>query len=156
MGVVSVTGAAFGARDKDKLKTAYFYALKMGIIIELIIAVAVFIFSRHIAYIFTYSKDSARIMDEIIHFLRIMVLLYPTVPLGMLTSAMFRGVGKGKNSLIATLFRTIFLQVPFAYFLGISFTLGLMGIWMGIIAGNIIAVSLTYLWGKYTVDHIIG
>ncbi len=156
MGVVSVTGAAFGSRDKEKLKTAYFYALKMGIIIELIIAVAVFIFSRHIAYIFTYSKDSARIMDEIIHFLRIMVLLYPTVPLGMLTSAMFRGVGKGKNSLIVTLFRTIFLQVPFAYFLGIFFNLGLMGIWMGIIAGNIIAVSLTYLWGKYTVDHIIG
>ncbi len=156
MGVVSVTGAAFGARDKEKLKTAYLYSLKLGIIIELFVAVIVFVFSKQIAYMFTYSEDAARIMDEIIIFLRIMVLIYPTVPLGMLTSAMFRGVGKGKNSLIATLFRTIILQVPFAYLLGIYFNMGLIGVWIGIIAGNIIAVSVTFLWGKYTVNHIIG
>jgi len=156
MGVVSVTGAAFGARDKEKLKTAYLYAIKLGIIIEFFIAVAVFIFSRQISYIFAYSEDSARIMNDIITFLRIMVLIYPTVPLGMLTSALFRGVGKGKNSLIVTLFRTIILQVPFAYFLGIYFHLGLIGVWIGILAGNIIAVSVTFLWGKYTVNHIIG
>lgn len=156
MGVVSVTGAAFGSKDKNKLKTAYFYAIKLGIIIELFIAVIVFIFSKQIAYIFTYSEDAARIMDEIVNFLRVMVVLYPTVPLGMLTSAMFRGVGKGKNSLIVTLFRTIILQVPFAYFLGISFHMGLIGVWIGIIAGNIIAVSLTFIWGRYTVNHILG
>ncbi|MFO7891233.1 MAG: MATE family efflux transporter [bacterium] len=155
MGVVSVTGAAFGARDKYKLKTAFLYSVKVGIIIEFLIAVVVFVFSKQISYIFTYSKDSARIMDELIVFLRIMALIYPTVPLGMLTSAMFRGVGKGKNSLIATLFRTIILQVPFAYYLGIVLQMGLIGIWIGLIAANIIAVIITFLWGMYTVNHII-
>lgn len=155
MGVVSVTGAAFGARDKDKLKTAFLYAVKLGVIIEFLVAVVVFVFSKQISYIFTYSKDSARIMDELIIFLRIMVLIYPTVPLGMLTSAMFRGVGKGKNSLIATLLRTIILQVPFAYYLGIVLQMELIGIWIGLIAANVIAVIITFIWGKYTVNRII-
>ncbi len=156
MGVVSVTAAAYGARDKEKLKTAYYYAIKFGIIIELIVAVIVFIFSKQISYMFAYSEDSARILDELIMFLKIMVLLYPTVPLGMLTSALFRGVGKGKRSLIVTVLRTIILQVPFAYFLGIVLHMGLTGIWIGLISGNIIAVNITFLWGKYTVNHIIG
>jgi putative MATE family efflux protein len=153
-GVVAVTGAAYGARNRKKLKTAYFFAIKIGIIIELAIAVLVALFSKQISFLFTYSKDSAHILDELITFLKILSFLYPTVPMGMLTSAMFRGVGQGKKSLIVTILRTILLQIPAAYFLGITLNLGLAGIWFGLITGNILAVSVTFLWGRHTVNHI--
>lgn len=153
-GVVSVTAAAYGSKDREKLKTAYFYALKLGVFIEFIIAVIIFIFAKQISYIFTYSENSARILNNLITFLKIMVFLYPTVPLGMLTSAMFRGVGKGNYSLIVTIFRTIILQIPAAYIFGIVLDWGLTGIWLGILAGNIIAVNLTFFWGRYTVNNI--
>jgi len=154
-GVVSVTGAAFGAKDKQKLKTAFLYAVKIGVLIELIVGILVAIFSGPISYIFSYSKGASRIQEELVVFLRITAIFYPTVPLGMLTSAMFRGIGKGTRSLIVTILRTIVLQVPMCYLLGITFGLGLNGVWMGIVIGNVAAVALTFYWGTYTVEHVI-
>ncbi|MGD9347425.1 MAG: MATE family efflux transporter [Candidatus Aminicenantes bacterium] len=154
-GVVAVTGAAFGAKNKEKLRTAYLYAVKIGILIELSVGILVAIFAGPISYIFSYSEGSSRIQAELTLFLRIVAILYPTVPLGMLTSAMFRGIGKGTRSLIVTILRTIILQVPISYLLGITFGLGLNGVWIGIVTANLIAVSITFSWGKYTVEHVI-
>ncbi len=154
-GVVAVTGAAFGARNREKLKTAYLYAVKLGILIEIVMAVAIAIFARHVSFIFTYSEGSARILEELVIFLRIMSLLYPMVPLGMLTSAMFRGIGEGKKSLMVTILRTFVLQVPAAYIFGIVLDMGLIGVWWGIIAGNFIAVTVTFLWGRHIIENIL-
>jgi len=154
-GVVSVTGAAFGAQNKEKLKTSFLYAVKIGVLIELGIGILVALFAGHISYIFSYSEKSSRIQDDLINFLRITAIFYPAVPLGMLTSAMFRGIGKGTRSLIVTILRTIILQVPMCYLLGITFGLGLNGVWTGIVAGNVAAVGITFPWGKYTVEHVI-
>jgi Na+-driven multidrug efflux pump len=34
--------------------------------------------------------------------------------------------------------------------------LGLNGVWMGIVIANVVAVSITFSWGKYTVEHVIN
>jgi putative MATE family efflux protein len=154
-GVVAVTGAAFGAKNKEKLKTAYLYAIKIGILIELAVGILVAVFARPISYIFSYSEGASRIQETLVVFLRITAVFYPTVPLGMLTSAMFRGIRKGTRSLIVTILRTIILQVPICYLLGITFGFGLNGVWTGIVAANLLAVSVTFSWGKYTVEHVI-
>ncbi len=154
-GVVSVTGAAFGAKNKEKLRTAFLYAVKIGVLIEMSVGILVAVFASPISYIFSYSKEASRIQEELIVFLRITAIFYPVVPLGMLTSAMFRGIGKGTRSLIVTILRTIILQVPISYLLGITLGLGLNGVWMGIVIANVTAVSVTFSWGKYTVEHVI-
>jgi len=154
-GVVSVTGAAYGAKNKEKLKTAFLYAVKIGVVIELSVGILVALFAGPISYIFTYSKEASRIQADLTEFLRVTSLFYPVVPLGMLTSAMFRGIGKGMRSLIVTLLRTIILQVPISYLLGIPLGLGLNGVWMGIVIANVAAVSVTFYWGKHTVEHVI-
>jgi putative MATE family efflux protein len=154
-GVVSVTGAAFGEKNKQKLKTAFLYAVKIGVLIELSVGILVAIFSGPISYIFSYSKEASRIQEDLVVFLRITAIFFPTVPLGMLTSAMFRGIRKGARSLIVTILRTIILQVPICYLLGITFGLGLNGVWMGIVIANVTAVVVTFSWGKYTVEHVL-
>lgn len=154
MGVTAVTGAAFGARDKGKLKTSYLYAIKIGILIEVVAAVLVVIFAPQVAYIFTYSPDAARIYDDLVVFLRITSAMFVVVPLGMLTSSMFRGVKKGVRSLIVTIMRTIFFQVPFVFLLGIVLDYGLMGIWVGIVLGNLTASVITFAWGKITIENL--
>ncbi len=154
-GVVSVTGAAFGAKNKKKLRTAFLYAVKIGVLIELSVGLLVAIFARPISYIFSYSEEASRIQQDLVVFLRIMAIFYPVVPLGMLTSAMFRGIGKGTRSLIVTVLRTIILQVPISYLLGITLGFGLNGVWTGIVIANVTAVSVTFIWGKYTVEHVI-
>jgi len=154
MSVVAVTGAAFGAKDRDKLKKAYYYAVKLGSAIEFIIGILVLIFANQIAMIFTYSEESSRIYSDLVRFLRIITIIFPTVPLGMLTSAMFRGVGQGFRSLLATILRTVLFQVPLAYLFGIVFNWGLIGVWSGLISANLIAVTATFLWGRHTVNTL--
>lgn len=154
-GVTAVTAAAYGARDGDKLDTAYMYAIKIGIVVEGAVAVAVFVFAPQITSLFTYAGDTHLLAGDITTFLRYTVLFYPTVPLGMLTSAMFRGVNRGVNALVATLIRTVMLQVGTAYLLGLTLGLGLEGVWMGIVGGNIIAaVAVTFPWGRLTVSRL--
>ena len=154
-GVIAVTGAAYGAKNKEKLKTAYLYAVKSGIFLELFIALLVFSFTKEISYIFTYSKEAARISEELINFLKISTLFYLVVPPGILTSAMFRGVNRGTNSLIVTIIRTFVFQIPLAYILATHLGWGLTGIWWGIVLGNVIATIFTFSWGYRTVNRIL-
>jgi putative MATE family efflux protein len=154
-GVIAVTGAAFGAKNKEKLKTAYLYAIRWGIFVELFLAFLVFFFTKEISYIFTYSKEAARISEELIRFLKISTLFYVFVPPGMLTSAMFRGVGKGFDSLIVTIIRTFVFQLPMAYILSVHTGWGVTGVWWGIVLGNLIGTIFTFSWGYRTVNRIL-
>jgi len=154
-GVIAVTGAAYGAKNKEKLKTAYLYAVKSGIFLEIFIAILVFFFTKEISFIFTYSKEAARISEELVRFLKISTLFYLVVPPGILTSAMFRGVNRGINSLIVTIIRTFVFQIPLAYILATYLGWGLTGVWWGIVLGNVIATIFTFTWGFRTVNRIL-
>ncbi len=129
--VTSVTGAAYGARDVEKLKLGYYHAVKIGTLVGLITGVIIGVFAPQFTYLFTYSESSSHLAPGIIQFLHFIVLYFPGVASGMLTSSMFRGIGKGTYSLGLTIFRTLILQIAFAYFIGIYLGFGLQGIWAG-------------------------
>ena len=84
--VVSVTGAAYGAREYKKLDIAHLYALKIGIIIETSIAIVTFIFAPVITLAFTVSSDMAHlgeryhhIPEDYLHFLSCNCIWYVVV-----------------------------------------------------------------------------
>ena len=144
--VTSVTGAAFGNRDFKNIRISYLYALKTCVLVECILALVIFIFAKQITWIFTWSKESARIIDDLTLFLKILCLILPTVAFGMLSSAMFQGVGQGFKALIMTLVRTFVFTVPFAWFLGIYLDRGLRGIWIGMVAAGIAYIPIAFGW----------
>jgi putative MATE family efflux protein len=146
--VTAVTGAAYGSRDHRKLMTAYLYAVKIGFVIELIIATLTFLLAVPIARLFTMSQEAVRIQPELIRFLRTMFIFYPTISFGMLSSSMFQGVGKGVYSLIVTLIRTIILTAPLAYGFAVLLDLQLGGVWWGIVAGNSIGAVIAFIWAR--------
>jgi Na+-driven multidrug efflux pump len=65
----------------------------------------------------------------------------------MFTSAMFQGIGHGFKSLVVSILRTIVMHVLFSYLFVFVFGLGLNGVWLGILTGNIVAEAITFLWG---------
>lgn len=150
MGVTAVTGAAFGARDSNKLRDGYFFAIKMALVIETVMGFLIFVFARDVSVIFTYAEKTRRISEDLIHFLKVMVLFLPFVPLGMLTSAMLQGTRRGFLALGITLTRTIILNVPLAYLFGIMLGVGSPGVWWGIVCGNAIAGLIGLVIGLIT------
>ena len=153
--VVSVTGAAYGARAFEKIDIAHLYALKIGIIIETSIAVATFIFAPVITAAFTQSADTARIGNDITTFLRIICIFYPATAFGMLASAVFQGVGKGMYSLLATVLRTIVLIIPLAWLFAVLLGWGLVGAWWGLVIANIIGGTISFIWVKIYVVRLL-
>ncbi len=144
--VTSVAAASFGAGRFDRLRVVHLYSFKLGLIIELVIALLTAVGAPLIAVIFTWSPKTAHLAPEITAFLRIIWIFYPAVAGGMLSSALFQGVRKGFYSLFITLLRTIILSVVFAYVLGIVFNLGEQGVYIGMIVASWISSITAFVW----------
>ncbi|MFZ2497205.1 MAG: MATE family efflux transporter [Methanosarcina sp.] len=147
--VISVTGAAIGARDYIKAKVALSYSTKLGFLIECVIGAFIFVFAMPLASLFTQSEGGAHITADLAHFLRVMCLFYPTAALGFFSSSFFQGAGKGMSSLIATLLRTIVFTPVFAALLAFTFNMGQEGAWWGMVIGNGVGSLLMYIWAGY-------
>ena len=152
--VVSVTGAAFGAREFNKLNVVHTYAIKAGVIIEICVASLTFIFAPQITSLFTMSDEAARISRDLIVFLRTMCMYYPAAAFGILSSAVFQGIGKGIYSLSVTVVRTIILVAPLAYILAVQFSMRLPGVWWGIVTGNTIGGIIAFAWARYVIAKV--
>lgn len=153
--VTSVTGAAYGARDYVKLKKAYLYAIQIGLVIELAVGLLTLLLSPYIAGLFTLTEESLRIRADLIVFLRMMCIYYPTAAFGILSSATFQGTGKGLYSLTTTIIRTIVLSVPLAYVFAVLLDIGLQGVWWGIVTGNVLAGVMAFIWARLFIRHLL-
>jgi putative MATE family efflux protein len=144
--VVAVSGASFGMKDYQKLRTGFLHAAKLGLAIELTMIVLAFTFANQIAYIFTTADAASHIYDDLVVFLRTMCFFLPMVPFGMFSSAMFQGTGKGTYALIVTLIRTLILVVPLSYLIGVVLFDTLQGIWIGLVIANSLGAGVGFSW----------
>ncbi len=150
----SVTGAAYGERNVEKLEIAYLYAIKLAFMIELAVVAFIMLFAPQVAYLFTYSESAQVIKGDLISALRTLPVFLVLTPFGMMTSAMFQGIGEGEKSLLLTIFRTLVMQVGFAYIFVHYTTLGLRGVWIGIVIGNMVAAIVGFLWGRIRIGAL--
>lgn len=154
--VISVAGAAYGARQFAKIRTVHTFSILLGIAISLVISAITFIFARQIATIFTYSADSAHLAPEIAAFLATMCFFYPFVPPGIMSGSVFQATGRGLTSLVITVLRNLVFIAVFAYLFGIVFGLGERGVWWGIVAGDILGGTVSFLWARTYISRLIA
>jgi putative MATE family efflux protein len=152
--VISVTGAAYGAKEHKKLNTSFMYSIKFGLIIEVIIAFFIFVLAPYITALFTTGQGSEEIVTDLILFLKISCLFFPGAAFGIASSAMFQGTGKGVYSLIATFLRTITLTPIFALVFCCVFDFGLSGVWWAIVSANLIGSLVSFVWARYYVYRL--
>jgi len=152
--IISVTGAAYGAKSYEKLKTAFLFSVKIGFIVEILLALVIFLLAPFLTGIFTTAEGSAVIADDLQHFLEIIVLFFPAAALGIAASSMFQGVGKGVYALFATLIRSIFLTILLALIFIPFFTPAIIGIWWGIIIANLIGSLISFGWALWYLKKV--
>ena len=152
--IVSVTGAAFGAKNYKKLNMAFLFSVEFGLTIEIIIAVIFFILAPFVTLLFTTGEGLPQLRPDIELFVKISCLFYPGAAFGIASSAMFQGTGKGIYSLIATLLRTIILTPIFAVLFCCVFSLGLSGVWWGLVVANLIGSIVSFTWAKLYIRQL--
>lgn len=146
--VLTVSAAAYGAGNYKKLEISFNYTIKLGLLISGILALIMFIFAPQIALIFTYNASTAVLADQIIVVIRVLALFLLSIPVGIVASMTFQGVGKGFTSLIITTFRSLIFEAVFAYLFGIVFGWGLVGMYFGLVFGCALGAVLGFTWAK--------
>lgn len=153
-GLTALIGVSYGQRDIQKLKQVYNYAIKVGIAADILIGALMFLSAEPIAFIFTAFNNSQQLYDGLTIFLKIMFFFYLLIPVSILTSSVFQGIGLGKMSLFIIVIRSI-CEIPFAYILGLIMGYGLMGVWIGMLMGDLLIAIISYWIGKRTVNGML-
>jgi putative MATE family efflux protein len=154
--VISVAGAAYGARKFEKIRTVHTFSVTLGIAIALVVSAITYLFARQIAVIFTYSPESAHLAPEIAAFLAIMCFFYPFIPPGVMSGSIFQATGRGMASLVMTVLRNLVFIALFAYLFGIVLGYGEHGVWWGIVAGDILGGFVSFVWARYYIARLIA
>ena len=154
--LISVIAANYGAKNYKNIKIAHRYAMKISIIIAFIVAVLTNVFAGDIASVFTSSGSSSRIASELTSFLSWIVIYYPTMAVGVASTYVFQGVGKGLTAMFQTIMRETGFTIFFAVLLGVVLGYGVWGAWMGIVLGEIVSNNITMLWADYLIKKLIN
>jgi len=153
--LISVIAANFGAKNYKNIQIAHRYAMKVSLVIAIIVMVLTNLFVADIASIFASSGSSARISGELTSFIAWIVIYYPTMAVGVPSTYVFQGIGKGITAMFQTIMRETGFTIFFAVLFSVVLNYGVWGAWMGIVLGEIVSNNLTGVWADWQVKILI-
>ena len=153
--LISVIAANYGAKNYKNIQIAHRYSMKISIVIAFAVAIITNVFAGNIASIFASSGSSVRIASELSCFLSWIVIYYPTMAVGVNSTYVFQGIGKGITAMFQTIMRETGFTIFFAVVLGVFLGYGVWGAWMGIVLGEIVSNNITMVWADLEIKKLI-
>ena len=153
--LISVIAANFGAKNYKNIQTAHRYAMKVSLVIAIVVMILTNLFASDIASIFTSSGSSARISAELTSFIAWIVIYYPTMAVGVPSTYVFQGIGKGITAMFQTIMRETGFTIFFAVLFAVVLNYGVWGAWMGIVLGEIVSNNLTGIWSDWQIRKLM-
>ena len=154
--LISVIAANYGAGNYENIRIAHRYAMKVSMIFAFAVAILTNVFAPDLASIFASSGTSARIAPELTSFLQWIVIYYPTMAVGVASTYVFQGLGKGITAMFQTIMRETGFTILFAVILGVFLGYGVWGAWMGIVLGEIVSNNITMVWADWQIKKLIN
>lgn len=112
--LVPILSASFGMKDKDRVKNAFSYGLKVSVIMMVVLAVITFLIAPYIAQFMTLSADSIRLRSSITEMLIVCTLFFPAFSLIHASASLLQSMGRGITSLILTVIRNAAIAIAYA------------------------------------------
>ncbi|WP_407377787.1 MATE family efflux transporter [Methanobrevibacter sp.] len=154
--MISVIAANYGAGNYGNIRIAHRYAMKISIAISIVVMILTNVFAGDIASIFASSGSSIRILGELTAFLAWIVIYYPTMAVGVASTYVFQGLGKGITAMFQTIMRETGFTIAFAVLLGVVLNFGVWGAWMGIVLGEVVSNNITMIWADWEIKNLIN
>ena len=154
--LISVIAANYGARNYKNIQTAHRYAMKISMIFVVFVMIFTIAFAPQIASVFSSSSSSVRISGELAAFLTWIVLYYPTMAVGVASTYVFQGIGRGMTAMFQTIMRETGFTLVFALLFTFIFNWSVWGAWMGIVLGEVVSNNITLIWADYAIKKLIN
>ena len=153
--LISVVGANYGARKYEEILVAHRYAMKIAVAFGFFAAVIVYVFAPLIVTVFAYTGTSTRLTPQLIAFLSVIVIYFPTMGYGCTSTFVFQGTGNGITAMFQTILRETVFTLGFAILLAIVLGYGEYGAWWGIILGELVVNTITMIWADLHIKKLI-
>lgn len=137
-GMQPIVGYNFGAKQYPRMWSAYRLASFWATIVTLSLWGVSMLFPNEIAKVFTSDK---RLVEEIAHGLTRYMLLFPLIPIQMITSHFYMAIGKALISVLLTLLRQFLFLIPLLLWLPVRW--GVDGVWFAEPIACFMATSVT-------------
>ena len=154
--MVSVVAANYGARRYENIQITHRYAMKISIIISLIILILICIFAGNISSLFFASESDIGIYSELTFFLQVYVLNFPGMAIGVASTYVFQGVGRGITAMFQTIMRETGFTLPFAFIIAVVLGYGVLGAWISMVVGDIVVSLITLIWANIYINKLIA
>ena len=143
--LVTLVGMFYGANRIDLIRSIIRYGLKFSITFSCFCLLFFFFISKYIIPFFTSSENIAQIS---IGYFSIVSFSYPFVTIGMTSSRIMQGLGRGIPVLFITLVRVILINAPLGWYLRRVLEMPIEFVWYCILFSSFVAATLSMLWMK--------
>ena len=147
---VALIGRSLGERDPGKAKVYGSLCQRVGLCISLILAMVLFFFGRDLFGLFFDDPACLDMGVMICNFIIVIVVFQITQ---IIYGGCLRGAGDVKYTLFASLISVTLIRTLVTWGLTSIFTMGLAGIWIGILSDQVsrfILLSLRFHRGSWT------
>jgi Na+-driven multidrug efflux pump len=148
--VISLVGRSFGAKSIDRIYTVWKRATIGGLII---MGVGVLLIVPFAPFLISFFDDKPAVVDAGARYLRIEAFAFFSYIFLNVGVALLQGVKHPAYALYIGVFRQL-VPIGLFYFLGTILSMGIDGVWWGIVIINWIAVAITLLYASYVLRKI--
>lgn len=132
---ITVSGISYGAKNWENFNTTIRYSTVLSLLITILISATFFIFAYPLCEIFNFQAQNMSLVTRSAEILQILVFYNILIPFGATAAYTYQGIGSGFKSLGLTVLRELILSMFFAYLFGITFGIGIFGVYLGAIIG---------------------
>lgn len=151
---VALIGRSLGEGSQEKAKAYGRTCQKIGLCISMVIAVVYFLGGEALYQLFFEEPEIVAYGVQIIRVIIIVVLFQISQVIFM---GCLRGAGDTNYTAMASTISVTFIRTGASYLLGFVVGLGMVGIWLGILADQVarfLFASIRFKQGKWTKIHI--
>ena len=145
--LLTMIGQNFGRKQYSRMLDIWKVGLFAMVLVMLFLATLLVLFAPKIYPFFST-------VDEVVRYavLQTRIIEYSFIfgGIAMLARSSFQAIGRAIPGLILTVIRVIGVALPIAYLLVYILDMGVYGVWLGVIAGNVIAGVLALIWAQRT------
>jgi putative MATE family efflux protein len=148
--VITMVGQSSGAGRYDRVYAIWWHGLLLELLLVGSAAAALMGAAPRIYPLFS---KVALVTDYAVRQTRIVAPSYVAVAVTVLVRTFFQGLGKSLPGVVGNLLRSMIIAVPAALAYAVVFDLGVRGVWLGMVTGNILAAVASVLWISKTLSR---
>ena len=145
---ITVSGIAYGAKNWKNFNETIKYSTLLGLAITIAICALFFIFAYPLCDLFNLQAGSPTLVSRSAEILKLLAFYNFLISFGATAAYTYQGVGYGFKSLAITILRELVLSMALAYIMGITFNMGVFGVYLGAIIGMNMGsiIGFVFIW----------